>query len=165
MTLTVQDLFDISIIVVVSPFLWKLANYAEEISEGRHATWDSTEARQEAEPYFSYLKTLLKRMEAAEDKSDRMLADLRELVAYQRGIREKPTREQRQRIITDAEKEAALIIADGRKQTERQLAEAREQLRNEVAKLAVQGAEMILKREINASEHKDLLEKLKSELR
>jgi F-type H+-transporting ATPase subunit b len=41
---------------------------------------------------------------------------------------------------------------------------ARETLREQVALLAVKGAEQILKREVNASVHADLLDRLKVEL-
>ena len=41
---------------------------------------------------------------------------------------------------------------------------ARESLRDQVATLAVKGAEQILKREVNAQVHADLLNQLKAEL-
>jgi len=42
---------------------------------------------------------------------------------------------------------------------------ARDQLRDQVAALAVAGAERILRREIDAAKHADLLANLKEELR
>ena len=44
------------------------------------------------------------------------------------------------------------------------MTKAREELRGEVATLAVKGAEQILKREVNAAAHADLLNQLKTEL-
>ena len=44
------------------------------------------------------------------------------------------------------------------------MVKARETLREHVALLAVKGAEQILRKEVNASVHKDLLIQLKSEL-
>ena len=41
---------------------------------------------------------------------------------------------------------------------------ARDALRTQVAQLAVKGAEQILKREVNAGVHADLLERLQTEL-
>lgn len=41
---------------------------------------------------------------------------------------------------------------------------AREELRGKVAALAIAGAEKILKREIDASAHKDLIDQLVSEI-
>ncbi len=73
-----------------------------------------------------------------------------------------------QGMIEDAKKtaseEAARIIAAAKADAEQQVAKAREALRGEVATLAVKGAEQILKREINAAAHADLLNQLKTEL-
>jgi F-type H+-transporting ATPase subunit b len=73
-----------------------------------------------------------------------------------------------QGMIEDAKKtaseEAARIIAAAKADAEQQVTKAREALRGEVATLAVKGAEQILKREINAAAHADLLNQLKTEL-
>jgi len=63
-----------------------------------------------------------------------------------------------------ASEEAARIIAAAKADAEQQVNKAREELRSEVASLAVRGAEQILKREINAEGHADLLNQLKTEL-
>ena len=63
-----------------------------------------------------------------------------------------------------ANEEAAKIIAAARQEAEHQVVKARESLRDEVAHLAVKGAEQILRREVNASVHGDLLSRLKTEL-
>ncbi|MFZ6741678.1 F0F1 ATP synthase subunit B [Undibacterium sp. JH2W] len=60
--------------------------------------------------------------------------------------------------------EAARIIAAAKADAENQVTKAREELRDQVATLAVKGAEQILKREVNASAHADLLNQLKTEL-
>lgn len=49
-------------------------------------------------------------------------------------------------------------------QADLQIKQAREELRAEVASLAVKGAEQILKREIDAKAHADLLNKISAEL-
>lgn len=73
-----------------------------------------------------------------------------------------------QAIIEDAKKtaseEAARIIAAAKADAEQQVTRAREELRGQVAALAVRGAEQILKREVNAAAHADLLNQLKTEL-
>jgi len=73
-----------------------------------------------------------------------------------------------QLIIEEAKKtaseEAARIIANAKADAEQQVTKAREELRGEVATLAVKGAEQILKREVNAAAHADLLTQLKTEL-
>lgn len=71
-------------------------------------------------------------------------------------------------IIDDAKKtaaeEAARIIAAAKADAEQQVTRAREELRGQVAALAVKGAEQILKREVNATAHADLLSQLSVEL-
>jgi F-type H+-transporting ATPase subunit b len=63
-----------------------------------------------------------------------------------------------------ASDEAAKILASARQEAEQQVIKARESLREEVAVLAVKGAEQILRREVNASVHSELLGRLKAEL-
>lgn len=63
-----------------------------------------------------------------------------------------------------ASEEAARIIAAAKAEADQQANRARDALRGEVATLAVKGAEQILKREVNASAHADLLNQLKAEL-
>ncbi|MDP2418993.1 MAG: F0F1 ATP synthase subunit B [Hydrogenophaga sp.] len=60
--------------------------------------------------------------------------------------------------------EASKIVAAARQEAEQQVVKAREALREEVAALAVKGAEQILKREVNAGVHAELLGRLKAEL-
>lgn len=71
-------------------------------------------------------------------------------------------------IIDDAKKtaaeEAARIIAQAKAEAEQQVARARDELRTQVAGLAVKGAEQILKREVNAAAHADMLAQLSTEL-
>jgi F-type H+-transporting ATPase subunit b len=63
-----------------------------------------------------------------------------------------------------ASDEAAKIIAAARAEADAQTVKAREVLRDQVAVLAVKGAEQILKREVNAGVHAELLTRLKTEL-
>ena len=60
--------------------------------------------------------------------------------------------------------EGAKIIAAAHAEAEQQSIKAREVLRDQVAALAVKGAEQILRKEVNASVHADLLGRLKTEL-
>ena len=73
-----------------------------------------------------------------------------------------------QAIVTDAKKraedEGAKIIAAAKAEAEQQVVRAREALREQVATLAVKGAEQILRREVDARVHADLLGRLKVEL-
>nr|WP_307736003.1 F0F1 ATP synthase subunit B [Massilia pinisoli] len=89
------------------------------------------------------------------------------------------TRDESAKRIADAEKRAAAIVEDAKQQAnveaariiegakadaEQQITRAREELRAQVAALAVAGAEQILKREVNAAAHADLLDRLATEL-
>lgn len=87
--------------------------------------------------------------------------------------------EESSRRIVDAERRAAEIIEEAKRTASLDAAgiieaarhdaaaeaiRLRDVLRNDVAALAVKGAEQILRREVNASAHADLLEQLKAEL-
>jgi F-type H+-transporting ATPase subunit b len=72
-------------------------------------------------------------------------------------------------LIDEARQEAARIIAQARAAAETEAATAaqrvKEQLRERVADLAVAGAERILRKEIDAKRHAELLANLRQELR
>jgi F-type H+-transporting ATPase subunit b len=104
-----------------------------------------------------------------------------ELTAANKRVEEQlaQTREESTKRIADAEKraqaiideakkradeEGAKIIAQAKAEAEQQVIQAREALRSQVAALAVKGAEQILRREVNAGVHADLLNRLKTEL-
>jgi F-type H+-transporting ATPase subunit b len=63
-----------------------------------------------------------------------------------------------------ANEEGEKIIAAAKVEAEQQVVKVREQLREQVAVLAVKGAEQILRKEVNAGVHADLLTRLKTEL-
>ncbi|MBS0316627.1 MAG: F0F1 ATP synthase subunit B [Proteobacteria bacterium] len=60
--------------------------------------------------------------------------------------------------------EGGKIIAAAKVEADQQAVKAREALREQVAALAVKGAEQILRREVDARVHADLLDRLKTEL-
>jgi F-type H+-transporting ATPase subunit b len=60
--------------------------------------------------------------------------------------------------------EANKIIAAAKADAQAQMVAAREALRDQVSALAVKGAEQILRKEVNAGVHADLLNRLKAEL-
>ena len=64
----------------------------------------------------------------------------------------------------EAQSEKDRIVASGRSEIEQELTRAKEQLRNQVADLAVAGASRILKREVDAKAHADLLAAIRTEL-
>ena len=92
----------------------------------------------------------------------------------------KQARDRSGEIIAQAEKRAAQMIDEARAQAkvegvrekaaaqaeiDQQVARAREALREQVALLAVSGAEKILRREVDAKAHADILAQLKQEMR
>ncbi len=56
------------------------------------------------------------------------------------------------------------IISSAHDEAQQELSKLRESLRKEVAGLAISGAEKILSREINKSDHKDMLDELANKL-
>ena len=63
-----------------------------------------------------------------------------------------------------AKVEADRIIAGAKAEIEQEAARAKEALRDQVAKLAVAGAEKILRREVDAKAHADILTAIKQDL-
>lgn len=92
-------------------------------------------------------------LSAARDDAQKRLADAERLA--QQMVEEAKGR---------ASDEAAKIIAAAHAEAEQASVKARESLREQVAGLAVKGAEQILRREVNAGVHAELLGRLKAEL-
>ncbi len=130
-------------------------------------------------PYFQKIiaerqKTIADGLAAAEKgKLELELAGRRSAEAVQEG------RQRATEVITKAEKRALQIIEEARSvaktESERMIAgakaeieqevnRAKEALRSQVAALAVTGAEKILRREVDAKAHADLLKTLETEL-
>ena len=63
-----------------------------------------------------------------------------------------------------ADQEGERILVAARAEVEQEANRAREELRSQVAAIAVAGAEKIIAHEINASMHRDLLDKLAAEI-
>ena len=104
-------------------------------------------------------------LELAQKKAVEEMRQARESNAELRTAAEK----QAAQIVDEARQESARIIAQARQAAEAEAAtatqRAKEELRERVADLAVAGAERILRREINAKAHAELLANLKQELR
>jgi len=129
------------------PLATALDQRAQKIREGLSAA-DSAKAE---------LATANKRVEeqlaAARADATQRLADAERLA--QSMVEEAKAR---------ASDEGAKIIAAARAEAEQESMKAREALREQVASLAVRGAEQILRREVDARAHADLLGRLKVEL-
>lgn len=64
----------------------------------------------------------------------------------------------------NARTEGARLLADARGEIDQEVLRAKEVLRQQVAELAVAGAERILRKEIDAQRHADLLASIKAEI-
>jgi len=129
------------------PIVTALDERAKKIAEGLSAAdkakADLVVANQRVEAQLS----------AARDDAAKRLADAERLA--QSMIEEAKAR---------ASEEAAKIVAAAKAEAAQEMVKAREALREDVASLAVRGAEAILRREVNASVHADLLGRLRTEL-
>ncbi len=151
-TLIVQAIVFAILVWFTMRFVWPpitaaLDERAKKIAEGLSA----------ADKAKSELAVANKRVEqqlsAARDDAAKRLADAERL--GQRMIEEAKAK---------AGEEGAKIVAAAKAEAEQEAAKARESLREQVAALAVKGAEQILRKEVNAGVHADLLARLKTEL-
>ncbi len=121
----------------------RIAKIQSGLSAADKAKADLAQANQRVEQQLS----------AARDDAAKRLADAERLA---------------QQMVEDAKarasEEAAKIVAAARAEAQQESVKARETLREQVAGLAVKGAEQILKREVNAGVHAELLGRLKAEL-
>jgi F-type H+-transporting ATPase subunit b len=112
---------------------------------------------------------------AAGEKGRQELAQAAEKVTLEL----QKAREQASEIVSQAEKrsgelveeaknqakaEGDRIVAAAKAEIDQELNRAKEQLRSQLASLAVVGAEQILKKEIDATAHADMLKRLETEL-
>jgi len=151
-TLIVQMIVFLILVGFTMKFIWPpvvkaLDERAQKISHGlsaaEHAKLELANMHREVEA----------RMAATRSESAAVLAD-----AERRA----------QQIIDEAKarasEEGARIVGNARDEALQEAVKVRESLRAEVALLAVKGAEQILRKEVNAQVHSDLLSRLKSEL-
>jgi F-type H+-transporting ATPase subunit b len=137
---------------VIAKFVWPpvvgaLDARAKKIAEGLAAADQGKLAMVAAE------KRIQTELAGARDEGQKRIADA-----------EKRAQMVADEIKANAHAEAARIIAQAKAEAEQQVTKAREELRAQVAGLAVAGAEQILKREVNATAHADLLSQLATEL-
>ncbi len=129
-------------------------------------------------PMLTAITERQKKIEEGLAAAERSKRDL-ELAQHRSTDTLREAREKCTEMIGGAERQAAHIIEDARAESVRIVNQARiaaegeagvaaqrakESLRDQVAQLAVAGAEKILRREVNAQVHAELLASLKSEL-
>jgi F-type H+-transporting ATPase subunit b len=151
-TLIVQMIVFLILVWFTMKFIWPpitaaLDERAKKIADGLSA----------ADKAKSELAVANQRVEqqlgAARNDAAKRLADAEHLA--QQLIEEAKSR---------ATEEGAKIIAAAKAEAEQEAVKARDALREQVASLAVKGAEQILRREVNAQVHAELLGRLKAEL-
>ncbi|UCH18460.1 MAG: F0F1 ATP synthase subunit B [Burkholderiales bacterium] len=151
-TLIIQMIVFLILIWFTMKFVWPpitaaLDERARKIADGLSAA-DKAKAE-----LANANKRVEEQLTAARDDAAKRLADAERLA--QQMIEEAKAK---------ASEEGAKIIAQARAEAEQEAVKVREALRNQVAALAVKGAEQILRREVNAGVHADLLGRLKTEL-
>ena len=103
-------------------------------------------------------------LELATKRSTEALREGREKSAELLAQAEKRAAQVIEEAKTAAKVEADRIVAGAKAEIEQEAVRAKEQLREQVAVLVVSGAEKILRREINAQAHADILAAIKQDL-
>jgi len=103
-------------------------------------------------------------LEAAGKRAHEELAKARERVGEVIASAEKRDAQMLDEAKAAAKAEADRILTAAGADIDQQIARAKEMLREQVASLAVAGAEKILRREVNAQTHSELLNQLKREI-
>jgi len=151
-TLIAQMIVFLILVWVTMKFIWPplvkaLDERAQKIADGLTAA-DRAKAELSAAN-----KRVEEQLSAARNETAQRLADAERLA--QSMIEEAKSR---------ASEEGAKIVANAKAEAAQESLKAREILREQVAALAVKGAEAILRKEVNAGVHADLLSRLKTEL-
>lgn len=137
---------------VTAKFIWP--PLAKALDERAKKIADGLSAADKAKADLAVAnKRVEEQLSAARDDAAKRLADAERLA--QSMVEEAKGR---------ASEEAAKIIAAAKAEAEQEIVKAREALRDQVAVLAVKGAEQILRKEVNATVHAELLGRLKAEL-
>ena len=152
LTLVMQAVAFFLFIWFCAKFIWPPLTRAIETRQRQIA-----EGLQAGEQGRQSLSTAEKRIGAMLDEAKQKAA---EIVAQGEKFRAETVEAAR----GEAQAEKDRIVASGRSEIEQELTRAKEQLRNQVADLAVAGASRILKREVDAKAHADLLAAIRTEL-
>ncbi len=151
-TLIAQIVVFLTFVVFTMKFVWppivkaldeRAAKVAEGLSAADRAKTELAAAN----------KVVGEQLAAARDDAAKRLADAERLA--QSMIEEAKAK---------AAAEGAKVLAEAKAEADLESTKARDALREQVAALAVKGAEAILKREVNAQVHAELLARLKTEL-
>jgi F-type H+-transporting ATPase subunit b len=100
----------------------------------------------------------------AQKQTDRLLAEARARAQEIVAAAEKSASQRVEESKLQAKTEGERLVAAAHAQIEQEVQSAKQQLREQVAQLAVSGAEKILRREVDAKAHADMLDQLKAQL-
>ncbi len=151
-TLIIQMIVFLILVGFTMKFIWPPITAALDARAQKIADGLSAADKAKAELAVAN-KRVEEQLSAARDDAAKRLADAERLA--QSMIEEAKGR---------ASAEGAKIIAAAKAEADQESVKAREALREQVAALAVKGAEQILRKEVNAGVHAELLGRLKTEL-
>ncbi|HUP98341.1 MAG TPA: F0F1 ATP synthase subunit B [Usitatibacter sp.] len=100
----------------------------------------------------------------AQKQTDVLLRDARARAQEIVASAEKAASQRIEESKLQAKTEGERLVAAAHTQIQQEVQSAKQQLREQVANLAVQGAEKILRREVDAKAHADMLNQLKAQL-
>ena len=100
----------------------------------------------------------------AQKQTEAMLRDARSRAQEIMAAAERSASQRVEESKLQAKTEGERIVAAAHAQIQQEVQSAKQQLREQVAQLAVAGAEKILKREVDARAHADMLNQLKAQL-
>jgi F-type H+-transporting ATPase subunit b len=151
-TLIIQMIVFAILVWFTMKFVWPPITAA--LDERAKKIADGLSAADKAKADLAQANTKVEQqLAAARDDAAKRLADAERLA--QQMVEEAKGR---------AAEEGAKIVAAAKAEAAQEAVKAREALRDQVAALAVKGAEQILRKEVNAGVHADLLNRLKTEL-
>ena len=152
LTMIAQAIAFFIFFLAVQKFIWpwlieKIETRQKAIADGLNAAEEGKRALVEAEKRGEVV------IKEAKDRSQSMFSD-----------GERRANQIIEQAKLTAKAEADRILAAAQEQIQLEVNKAKSGLREQVAQLAVAGAEKILKREINAASHADMLTELKAQL-
>jgi len=100
----------------------------------------------------------------AQQQTEKLLGDARSRAQEIVAAAEKAAHDRVEESKLQAKTEGERLVAAAKAQIQQEVQSAKQQLREQVAQLAITGAEKILRREVDAKAHSDMLTQLKAQL-
>ena len=151
-TLFVQAIVFLLLVLFTMKFVWP--PIAKALDERAQKIADGLAAADRAKTELA----------AANQRVEKELSESRNVTASRLADAERRAQAIIEEAKARATEEGNKIVAAARAEAEQQSVKAREVLREQVSALAVKGAEQILRKEVDAGIHADLLNRLKTEL-